>query len=243
MNLLTDLSWKGAGEYLERDDRVILPIGAVEEHGPHLGLGTDCIEAEAMAHRISEATGVVAAPTLNYGVTLMTMGFSGNLTFSPKTMISVIEDILRSMYTQGFRRVLIVNGHGGNTASIRCAAEVLAEELSDLSLKLVEWWKEDEVNQVIQNTMGVKGTHASFSETALMLNIRPQAVKMENLTGRDAPLSGSREILTSRTFKKLYPDGIMGLNPGTATAEAGEKVLQKVVDICVRELNDWDDLD
>ncbi|MBT7617632.1 MAG: creatininase family protein [Calditrichaeota bacterium] len=239
MKLLADLSWKEAGEYLERDDRVILPIGAVEEHGPHLGLGTDCIEAEAMAHRISEATGVVAAPTLNYGLTLMTMGFPGNLSLSPKTLICVVEDILRSMHTHGFKRVLIVNGHGGNTAAIRCAAEALAIDLPDLSLKLVEWWKEAEVNQVIMDTMSVKGTHASFSETALMLHIRPGAVKMDNLTGRDAPLSDSREMLTARTFPKLYPDGIMGLHPGTATAEAGEAVLNKAVEICVGELNNW----
>lgn len=240
MNLLIDLSWAGVKDYLKRDDRVILPLGSVEEHGPHLGLGTDSIEAEAIAHLISEATGVVCAPTLNYGMALSAMGFPGTLSLKPKTLMAVLDDILRSLHHHGFRRILIVNGHGGNNASIESSVDVLATKLPELSFKMVEWWKEDEINQVIDDTMGKQvGSHGSFAETALVMAIRPGAVKLSNLTGNDAPLVHTREMLTVQTFGKFYLDGIMGLNPATATAEAGEIVLKRIVELCVRELNDW----
>ncbi|MCF7809578.1 creatininase family protein, partial [bacterium] len=83
------------------------------------------------------------------------------------------------------------------------------------------------------------GSHASFGETALMMAVRPEAVKLENLTGNDAPAKRTREMVTVQNFAQEYPDGIIGLDPGKATSEAGEAVLKKSIEICVRELNDW----
>ena len=114
MNLLAEMSWEEVKEYLARDDRVILPLGSTEEHGRHLGLGTDSIEAEAIARGAGEATGVIVAPTLNYGMALMQMAFPGTIALRPTTLIAVLDDVFRSLYRHGFRRVLIVNGHGGN---------------------------------------------------------------------------------------------------------------------------------
>jgi len=151
-----------------------------------------------------------------------------------------LEDILRSFYQHGFRRVMIVNGHGGNTASITSTIQTIAPELPGQSVKLFEWWKDAEAYRVVIETMGEQaGSHASFGETALMLAIHPDAVKLENLTGNDAPMKNSREMLTIKTFSQQYPDGIIGLDPGNATPKAGEAVLKKSVEICVRELEDW----
>lgn len=240
MNLLSDLSWKEIANYLQRDNRIILPLGAVEEHGTHLGLGTDFYEAEAIAHGAAEASGVISAPTLNYGMTVTMMGFPGTLSLSPKTLMAVLEDILQSIYHHGFRRILIVNGHGGNTASIMSAVQTITLTLPDFRIKLFEWWKDAEAYQVVVETMGEQvGSHASFGETALMMAVRPEAVKLENLTGNDAPAKRTREMVTVQNFAQEYPDGIIGLDPGKATSEAGEAVLKKSIEICVRELNDW----
>ncbi|MCF7810869.1 creatininase family protein, partial [bacterium] len=149
MNLLSDLSWKEIANYLQRDNRIILPLGAVEEHGTHLGLGTDFYEAEAIAHGAAEASGVISAPTLNYGMTVTMMGFPGTLSLSPKTLMAVLEDILQSIYHHGFRRILIVNGHGGNTASIMSAVQTITLTLPDFRIKLFEWWKDAEAYQVV----------------------------------------------------------------------------------------------
>jgi creatinine amidohydrolase len=240
MKLLADMSWEEVKEYLTHDDRVILPLGAVEEHGRHLGLGTDFIEAEAIAVDTGEASGVAVAPTVNYGVSLAMMTFPGTLSLKPTTLMAVIEDVLRGLYRHGFRRILIVNGHGGNTAAISSAAHVVAQETAGLRIKYFEWWTDAEACRVVMETMGEQaGSHAADAETAFMLAVRPEAVKLARLTGKDAPVVPSRELTTVQTFAQKYPDGIMGNHPHRATREAGEKLLRKSVEICARELANW----
>jgi creatinine amidohydrolase len=240
MNLLADMSWEEVADYLERDDRVILPLGAVEEHGRHLGLGTDFIEAEAIAVGAGEASGVVVAPTLNYGQSLSQMGFAGTLSLQPATLTAVLDDLFTALFRHGFRRILVVNGHGGNTASIYHSTQTVAFDLPGLHFKIFQWWTDAETSGIITKMLGEqKGSHAAGGETAFMLAVRPEAVKLDALTGNDAPVEPSREILTVSTFAARYPDGIMGLDPGHATAEAGEALLEKSIEICARELDEW----
>lgn len=240
MNLLAELSWEEVKEYLERDDRIILPLGSTEEHGRHLGLGTDSIEAEAIARGAGEATNVVVAPTLNYGMALSQMGFPGTVSLKPPTLIAVLEDIFRSLHRHGFRRVLVVNGHGGNTASLMSAVQVVTQDLTGLRVKNFEWWTDQESYRVIIDMLGEQvGSHASPGETSFMLAVRPSAVKLNRLTGRDAPVKPSREITTVQTFAQKYPDGIMGRDPRNATREVGEALLKKSIEICAREVESW----
>ncbi|MFH0765493.1 MAG: creatininase family protein [Calditrichota bacterium] len=240
MNLLAEMSWEEVKEYLESDNRAILPLGAVEEHGRHLGLGTDFIEAEAIARGVGEATGVIVAPALNYGMSLAQMGFPGTMSLRPVTLITVLEDLFHAFYHHGFHRLLIVNGHGGNTPAISSAVQNLALDLPELRVKKFEWWTDVETSQTIVETLGEqRGSHASLSETSFMLALRPNSVKLQRLTGRDAPENVSREIATVRTFARIYPDGIMGLDPSGAKKTAGEAILRKSVEICARELEAW----
>lgn len=240
MNWLAEMSWEEVKEYLARDDRVVLPLGATEEHGRHLGLGTDFIEAEAIARGVGERTKVAVAPTLNYGMSHALLGFSGTLSLRPTTLIAVLEDLFRSLYRHGFRRVLVVNGHGGNTAALGSALHLVAADLPDLRAKTFEWWTDAESYRVVIDTLGPQvGSHASPGETAFMLAVRPSAVKLDRLTGRDAPVLPSRDFTTAQTFAAKYPDGIMGLDPHLATREAGEALLNKSIEICARELEEW----
>ncbi len=240
MNLMADMSWEQVQEYLARDWRVILPLGATEEHGRHLGLGTDLTEAEAIARGTGERTGVAVAPTLNYGMSHSLLGFPGTLSLRPATLMAVLEDLFRSLYRHGFRRVLVVNGHGGNAAALSSTLNLVAAELPDLAAKIFEWWMDAESYQVVTNMLGPQqGSHASPGETSFMLAVRPAAVHLERLTGKDAPVKPSREHTNMHTFRDKYPDGIMGLDPGKATREAGEALLRKSVEICARELEGW----
>ncbi len=240
MLLLAEMSWQETQEYLEHDNRIIIPLGSTEEHGPHLGLGTDSIEAEAIARGVGEATGVIVAPTLNYGMALSQLAFSGTVSLRPTTLIAVLDDIFRSLYRHGFRRMFIVNGHGGNTASLTSAVQIVSQDLTGLRIKSFEWWTDAEAYRVVIEMLGEqKGSHASPGETAFMLAVRPSAVKLERLSGHDAPVAPSREITTVQTFAEKYPDGIMGLDPRNATRQAGQAVLQKSVEICARELTNW----
>ncbi|HEX7593390.1 MAG TPA: creatininase family protein [Anaerolineae bacterium] len=240
MNGLAEMSWEEVKNYLARDNRVVLPLGATEEHGRHLGLGTDFIEAEAIARGVGERTNVAVAPTLNYGMSHALLGFPGTLSLRPTTLIAVLEDLFRSLYRHGFRRVLVVNGHGGNTAALGSALHLVADDLPELRAKTFEWWTDAESYRVVTEKLGPQvGSHASPGETAFMLAVRPSAVKLDRLTGGDAPVLPSRDFTTVHSFAAKYPDGIMGLDPHTATREAGEALLLKSIEICVRELEEW----
>ena len=194
MNLLAEMSWEEVKEYLENDDRVILPLGATEEHGRHLGLGTDHIEAEAIAYGVGERTNVAVAPTLNYGMSHMLLKFPGTVSLRPTTLIAVLEDLFRSLYRHGFRRVLVVNGHGGNTAALSSALHLVTDDLPDLRAKTFEWWTDAESYRVVTDMLGPQvGSHASPGETAFMLAVRPSAVKLNRLTGRETPVVPVRD--------------------------------------------------
>jgi creatinine amidohydrolase len=242
MYLLSDMSWEEVKEYLEHDDRVIIALGSMEEHGRHLGLGTDLREGEAIAVGTGEVSGVAVAPTLNYGMALTQMGFPGTLSLRPATLMAVIEDLLRAFYHHGFRRIFVVNGHGGNTASFYDALQTVAVDLPDLRVKHFAWWTDAEAYGVVKEMTGEQhGSHAGAAETSFMQAIRPGAVKLERLTGKDAPIQPSREVTTIHNFRQLYPDGIMGYHPTKASPEAGLALLNKSVEICSHELENWDE--
>ncbi len=110
---LHDMNWQAVEEYLAHDDRVVVPIGSTEQHG-YLSLGTDAILAERVAIEAAEPLGVPVLPGLPFGLAPYFTAFPGSLTLSLSTMVAVIRDLLDTLAGQGFRRIAIVNGHGGN---------------------------------------------------------------------------------------------------------------------------------
>lgn len=237
---LSDLSWEECQEYLARDDRVILPIGATEAHGRQIGLGCDYILAEAIARETSEKTNVVVAPVLAYGTSHHLMPFAGTLSLEPETLIRVLEDVLRSLHHHGFRRVLVVNGHGGNDPALKSASIVLTRELTGLRVKAAAWWTEPTILQLVEEDQGPqRGTHAAVNETSFMMAVRPEAVKIARTAKRDAPVIPSRELIGPQAFALTYPDAVMGLDPSNANAKLGNKILARAVEICVQEIQDW----
>ncbi len=239
--LLADLSWEEIQEYLAHEDRLIFSLGATEQHGRHLGLGCDYLLADAIATETGARTGIAVAPPLAYGMSHHHLKFAGTLSLRPVTLIAVLEDLLRSMYRHGFRRVLIVNGHGGNAAAISSALQVVTNELDGLRVKEFTWWTEPVILKMVDDYAGPQqGTHSSPVETAFMLGVRPQGVKMERAVRRDARVVPSREFMSASQFAAHYPDGVMGLDPTPGTAELGQQLLAQSVEICVNEIQRWD---
>ncbi len=240
MNRLAEMSWVEIEEYLKRDDRIILPLGATEQHGRHLGVGTDHLEAEAIALGTAEKTNVAVAPTVNYGMSHAHLSFTGTMSLRPTTLIAVLEDLFRSLYRHGFRRVLVVNGHGGNEASLASAIHLISDDLRDLRVKTFQWWTDKESYQVVTDMLGQQqGSHATAGETSFMMAIATNAVKKNLLSGRDSPVKPTRDFVNVRLFRERYPDGIMGFHPANASAEVGKALLAKSVEICARELEEW----
>lgn len=136
---IQDMNWSQVEARVAQDDRCVLPIGSVEQHA-HLSLATDMILAERIAVEAAEPLGVPVFPCLPYGMAASFAAYPGTVTLRLRTYLAVIEDLLDSAYQAGFRRILIVNGHGGNSPVNPLIGEWLNEH-RDASVKLHDWWR------------------------------------------------------------------------------------------------------
>jgi creatinine amidohydrolase len=236
--LLSDLGWPDVQEYLRRDDRMILVVGSTEQHGRHMTFASDVWQPWEIACRVSDRTGVLVAPSLNYGMSLHHLGFPGSLSLRPQTLASAIMDLLESAYEHGFRRILLLNGHGGNTAAIQTALAESLNELHGLQVRLGIWWHEPEVKAVMEAAFpGEAGGHANASETSMVLAIRPDVVRLDRAEhSPDAPSPG---FLTRQVFMDYFPHGVIGSDPRKASAEVGERALTAAVEVYEKLLQAW----
>ncbi len=235
--LLEELGWPDIEEYLQRDDRLILVVGSTEQHGRHLVFGSDVWQPWEIARRLSERTGVLLAPPVNYGMSLHHLGFPGSLSLRPSTLSSIIIDLLESAYEHGFRRILLLNGHGGNVAAIQTALQEALHELHGMEVWEGSWWREPEVKAVFDETLGESPAHADAAETSVVMAIRPEVVRLD----RAAYSPGSPEpaFLTRQVFLEHFPHGVIGSDPRQASAEVGERVLAAAVQAYERVLRKW----
>jgi creatinine amidohydrolase len=158
---IAEMNWMMVEEYLRRDDRCVLPLGSTEQHA-YLSLAVDSILAERLAVEAAEPLGVPVFPVVSYGITPYFRAFPGTITLRVQTHLSVVRDILDSICEQGFKRVLIVNGHGGNAP----AQGLVGEWLSDhpgMRVKFHNWWNAPKVWAQVQATDPV-ASHASWME-------------------------------------------------------------------------------
>ena len=156
-----DCNWMQIEEYLTRDDRIVLPLGSVEQHA-QLSLCVDQILPERVAVEAAEPLGVPVLPAMPYGLTPYFAAFPGSPSPTEATYQAVITDLLHSLHGQGFRRVVLVNGHGGNDPG-RDAAEQFAEQTADAQVIWHNWWSGPEVWPVVQS-IDAAASHGSWLE-------------------------------------------------------------------------------
>jgi creatinine amidohydrolase len=172
---LSNMTWIEAGEKLKNTRLAILPIGSVEQHGLHLGLGADWIQAWNIAKKVGEKSGKIVLPIMPYGVASHHQDFPGVISLKPGTLTDVVFDVLTSLNRYGVDRVLIINGHGGNLAAITEAVRVAREKFGMISA-ISQWWD-------ILRGKPLFGqpavAHAGYAETAFTLTSRPEAVRMD----------------------------------------------------------------
>jgi creatinine amidohydrolase len=197
---LADLTWMEAEEYLKKDDRIMLVLGANEQHG-YICLSADIRIPQTLAEAASEKSGVMVAPPLNFGCSSYFTAFPGTISLRVSTLLSAVEDIIRSLYGQGFKRILIVNGHGGNEPAKVFLGE-LANELQGVVLSWYEWWKAPSVQEVAA-AHDLKGYHASWLEAFPFLRTHGMP------EGEKQPFETSR-ILSSRETREKLVDGVYG---------------------------------
>jgi creatinine amidohydrolase len=156
-----DLNWFQLEEYLRHDDRIVLPIGSTEQHA-YLSLETDNILAERVAVEAAEPLGVPVLPVLPYGLTPSFGAYPGSPTLRVTTLVAVVQDLLDSLRAQGFRRILIVNGHGGN-APVNVARREWGAAHTDAEVQFHDWWVGPRVWELVQK-FDPGASHASWME-------------------------------------------------------------------------------
>ena len=158
---IADMDWRTVEDWTRHDDRCVLPIGSTEQHAG-LSLATDAINAERVAIEAAEPLGIPVFPVLSYGLTPYFSDFPGTVTLRLATYAALLRDILDSLKHAGFRRIMIVNGHGGNQPASLLAQEWMMDN-PDARVRFHDWWKAPLTWAAVQRTDPV-ASHASWME-------------------------------------------------------------------------------
>ncbi len=234
--LLQHQTWQEVEAYLAQSKGIILPIGSTEQHGPNGLIGTDAICAEVIARAVGEAANAMVGPTIGVGIAVHHMGFAGSMTVRPSTLIAIMHDYVLSLARHGFRRFLFINGHGGNIATVQAAfAEIYAEfegalsapRNNELRCRLANWWDGRAMHELAKEVFGDdEGSHATASEVALTQYVLPNTIKDATL---DPPRAPSGRFHGPADYRRRFPDGRIGSNPGLASPEKGQRFHETAV--------------
>jgi creatinine amidohydrolase len=197
----------------------ILPVGATEQHGPHLGCGVDAVIADELCNAVSEITGVPILPTLPYGCSIgHSRRWPGTLALQPEIMIELVKQIGDWAYASGVRRLFIVNAHVGNAAPLRCALELLRAEHDNLMVAVIN---SGSVSERVRkfHFADAEDWHANEAETSLMLAIAPQQVRPELCAGADDE-DRTGGCVFAHPVNRTSLNGVTGA-PSRASADKG----------------------
>lgn len=175
--MLENSSWTNARKVFKKSKIALIPVGSIEQHGPHLPLGTDFFIAQALAQSAAKRTGAICTPVIPVGVSGLHRQFWGTLWVSPRTFRQYMYEVATSLGYHGVHRMIFINGHGGNLTS-------LLEISCDLRLVgcysiVYQWWTDPTVVDIQNRLFKSRGTHAGAIETAAMLAIRPELVQTD----------------------------------------------------------------
>lgn len=204
-----DMTWKQVERYLESDDRVIVIVGACEQHCG-LSLLSDVIVPVKIAEQVAAKERVLVAPPVNYGVSPLFAAFPGTVSLSVETLCSLMREIVLGLYGQGFKRVMILNGHGGN-AALPSSLQALAEQHHDLQMQFLDWWRMPVALEFFKK-VGKPNAHANWCENFSFNRVdQPSGEKEFVNLPRFGPSGYFRDLLGDGSFGGAYgmPDETM----------------------------------
>jgi creatinine amidohydrolase len=224
------LTWPEIGELVQSrpNEVALLPVGATEQHGPHLPTGTDTVIAVGLSHAVSAATGALVLPAITIGCSYgHGTDLPGTLSFTPERLAEVVRDAVEWSAASGVRRVLAVNGHFGNQASLAVAADHLRHGHPEIRFGVLNWWT---LTPAITAETLADGddVHANRAETALMMALAPDLVRLDRLIGADDP-DRTEGLVFRYTAPALSANGVTG-TPSLATPELGRSILDQVIE-------------
>ncbi len=231
----TDLVSADLRAAFARGATVLLPVGSIEQHGPHLPVGMDAMVAHRLATAVATelGDGWLVLPTLWYGYSPHHMSFAGTVTLRAETYLRLIGDIAGSLYHHGAQDLVILNGHGGNNGPLRTLVAELARD-HGRSPRIVTYWDviAQEIGQYFEEPARVCG-HACALETSLALHLYPELVRQERIprepTGDAGPhMFGPNPVTEGLDFGVYAANGVIG-DPSLGTAELGKRLFERIV--------------
>jgi creatinine amidohydrolase len=257
-----DLTWPEVKEVVAEKRVVLIPVGSTEQHGPHMPLKVDwlCPSEICAATARKIPSYVVVMPTVYYGFQEHALSFPGTISISEQNYIGFVFDICRSLIRHGFRKMIIVNGHGGNNSYLDVASRRVNNAFHNAYCCVVTWWDlifrgpyREEMIRLRQSEFPGGMAHACELETSLMLKLAPELVQMEKATKfipkhdkfifTDLMLGGRNSdgpiLFAGITGRAGHPpEGITG-DPTVATKEKGEKWFNAAVQSLVEFIRVW----
>jgi len=245
--LIEEMTSQEMTEALEAVDTVLVPLGTIEQHGPHLPVGTDVLIPVEIAKRVAEKAKVLVAPPIYYGNSLSMQNMKGVVTITPETLASLLFDLCKSLARQGFRNIVFINGHGGNVEVLNFIGQRARAETGARIIH-VDWWliAAEEIMKICEKEV----IHADEGETSMVLASKPELVNMTKAV-KDETANNLIQKLTGgkpKNMPKVYlpfqiwtKTGLIG-DATKATREKGERILEAVVNNLIDFLGQVDKL-
>ncbi|MEV0842247.1 creatininase family protein [Actinocatenispora sera] len=203
---LHDRNWMQIRDYLEHDDRVVLPIGSTEQHG-YLSLGTDAILAERVAVEAAEPLGIPVLPGMPFGMAPYFAAYPGSMTLRMSTYIEVVRDLLDCLHLQGFRRIAIINGHGGNAPVSGLVREWLAQPRAErVEVLFHNWWNAPRT-AAAASQFDPDQMHGAWVENFAWTRVAGADIPTEPIPALDREKLGR---LSRQEMLEIAPDGSHG---------------------------------
>ena len=232
---MEQMTWPEVRAALRDVKLAILPVGSQEQHGPHLALSVDIASAEAFSRMLAEAVHPLAllVPPLKFGISMHHMPFPGTLTLQPETFEAVLTDVAASLREHGIERLFVVNGHGGNQSALGVASAKLRRDLG-VRMAYTLWPLIGGFGGAAEEAKGRRVGHACLFETSLMMHLRPDLVREEELAEAELcePLYGdapTRGIDGFVYWNELTANGALEGAPD-ARPEIGEQITKRALD-------------
>lgn len=242
--LLEHLNWKQARVRFKEVDVALLPVGSIEQHGPHLPLDTDAFDAYFLAKRVAAACSrprPLVLPLISYGVSYHHEDFSGTLSISPETLAQMTYEIGMNAARQGIAKLVILNGHGGNIPALQFAAQRINQDAHIFTCVETGETSRKDIEAIVETPNDV---HAGEEETSTSLYVRPELVQQQamqkfvpHFSIRYLDFSSKRSVEWNARIAQISPSGVLG-DPTKASSEKGRMIWETMTSHLVEFVED-----
>ena len=223
-------------KYLKKNNRIIISLGAIEQHGVGLPLGTDYFIAEALANKVAEDLNIISAPTIRPGLSLCPhMAFSGTISASVESLSDLLEEYVGSLYQHGFRKFIILSGHGGNNGILLNSSQEFTVKYDDAEfLYLQDWWKL--LPDKYRKNFSSHG-HADSEEASMLAAVREDLVDWEACKKNTKKMKPPTVLISLKNIKKkLTKTGSINGSQHEVNKDIGKEMFNFIVKLYTKRI-------